>query len=55
MELKEKKLLKKLKSKKPKSKAVEETDDLKDELNVFQFINETLIKSNFLNILLIYI
>ena len=53
MELKQKKLLKKLKDKKLKEKKnANKSEEKKEELDVFQFINETLIsKSNFYSIL----
>jgi hypothetical protein len=51
MELKQKKLLKKLNDKKNKRNISEATeDDTKEEMSVFEFINETLItKSSFKN------
>lgn len=51
MELKQKKLLKKLNDKKNKRNITEATeDDTKEEMSVFEFINETLItKSSFKN------
>ena len=51
MELKQKKLLKKLNEKKNKRNITEATkDDAKEEMSVFEFINETLItKSSFKN------